>query len=59
MTNPVIKKLTTLSMRVSGTYQGECMLTDEDGNEIDLMALLEMFRDKDIKINVKSTEDEE
>lgn len=59
MTNPVIKKLTTLSMRVAGNYQGECMLLDEDGNEIDLMALLEMFRNKDIKINVKSTEDED
>ena len=60
MANPVnIKKSTSLSLRVNGFYTGECMIETEDGDMVDFMALMEMFKGKEVKVSVRSVEEED
>ena len=60
MANPVnIKKSTTLSLRVNGFYTGECMIETEDGDMVDFMVLMEMFKGKEVKVSVRSVEEED
>ena len=57
--NPSFKKSTTTVMKVEGTYEGECMILDEDeGTELDLMALLQGFKGQYIKVTVKQVDEE-
>lgn len=57
--NPSFKKSTTTVMKVEGIYEGECMILDEDeGMELDLMALLQGFKGQYIKVTVKQVDEE-
>lgn len=57
--NPSIKKSTTTVMKVEGLYDTTGILLDEDGNTWDLLALLQMFKDQEVKITVKNVQDDD
>lgn len=57
--NPSIKKSTTTTLKVEGLYDTTGILLDEDGNTWDLLALLQMFKDQEVKITVKNVQDDE
>lgn len=59
MENPKITKKTTTTLKVGGLYDVNGLLLDDDGTTYDLLALLQMFKDQEVKITVKNVEEDE
>lgn len=59
MENPKITKKTTTTLKVSGLYDVNGLLLDDDGTTYDLLSLLQMFKDQEVKITVKNVEEDE
>lgn len=59
MENPKITKKTTTTLKVAGLYDVNGLLLDDDGTTYDLLSLLQMFKDQEVKITVKNVEEDE
>ena len=59
MENPKITKKTTTTLKVCGLYDVNGLLLDDDGTTYDLLSLLQMFKDQEVKITVKNVEEDE
>ena len=59
MENQKITKKTTTTLKVSGLYDVNGLLLDDDGTTYDLLSLLQMFKDQEVKITVKNVEEDE
>lgn len=59
MENPKITKKTTTTLKVVGLYDVNGLLLDDDGTTYDLLSLLQMFKDQEVKITVKNVEEDE
>ena len=59
MENPKITKKTTTTLKVRGLYDVNGLLLDDDGTTYDLLSLLQMFKDQEVKITVKNVEEDE
>ena len=59
MENPKFSKKSILSLSVKGIYNKDGMIELEDGETVDLLALISMFSNMEVKITVKSEEIEE
>lgn len=59
MENPKFSKKSILSLSVKGIYNKDGMIELEDGETVDLLALISMFSNTEVKINVKSEKIEE
>ena len=58
MENPRFKKTTTVSLTIKGAYSRDGMIQTDDA-EYDLLALLSCFDGSEVKITVKSIDEEE
>ena len=59
MENPKFSKKSILSLSVKGIYNKDGMIELEDGETVDLLALISIFNNMEVKITVKSEEIEE
>ena len=59
MENPKFSKKSILSLSVKGIYNKDGMIELDDGETVDLLALISMFSNMEVKITVKSEEIEE
>ena len=58
MENPKFKKSTVTSLTIKGSYSRDGMIKTDDA-EYDLLALLSCFDGSEVKITVKSVDEEE
>lgn len=57
--NPKFTRKVTTTLKVSGLWDTNGILLDEDGNTWDLLALMQTFKDQDITISVKNVQDDD
>lgn len=57
--NPKWSKKTTTSLVLKGNYIGEGLVETEDCETFDILALLQSFKNQDVRISVKAEYDED